>query len=243
MTKFRTKSSSEIKIKGSKEKVPLVTMDINNLKERLTRLRNSGHKRIADLDENEKADYDYVVQVVGLFYGQAGYAVVAAEIKTVFAGVVPKEVGTVDAYIVGCLIPNDVLGGCNPLCAASLPLADVVQCNVQVIWANRVGNTYQFMRLSQGVDQSKAKVFFPVHVYSLSEEEKMELKNMGCESVMFYLSNTADNKYYETFKDYVSIDSIECRVDKKDNNWLWFIALIFVIFLLLLFVNMQRKRN
>lgn len=242
MPKIRTKSASDLQVKKQKEKSSVVTVDINNLKERLTRLKNAGHKRTADLNEKEKDDYEFIVQVVGLLYGQPGYAVIVAEIRTVFANVIPQEIGTVNAYIVGCLISSEVLGGCNPLCASSVPFGDVVQCDVQVIWANRVGNTYQFTRLSQGTDQTKARVFFPSHIKSLTDSEKTDLKNMGCDSVLFYSSNTVENKYSQTFDDYVTIDSIPSDNNKKDNSWIWFIALIFVIFLLILFVKLQQRK-
>lgn len=176
-----------------------ISIDLNDLRTKLTEMRRISDRPIKKLHGTEADTYRKFIRYANLLYNTDAYKDYYNEIHHVFKDIDHVEPGTVGGYFAGCLmkgdLPDTMLPGCSILCAGSMQpsKSDQYQCQYPVVWAHPENGKYQFSLLSTpsssssssnkssssySADDSRKIVLYLAsdqNFKGLSEDEKLKL--------------------------------------------------------------------
>lgn len=103
----------------------VININIDDIQNRLRRLRSISESSIKDLNGNNLDDFRALVRYTQLLYDTPAYKIMYDQVRQIF-GNLPKnsiKPGTIAAYFGGCLIQSTFnnMPGCSVICAGSMP--------------------------------------------------------------------------------------------------------------------------
>lgn len=194
------------------------SVDLNMVKERLTRLKENYEMNINDLDGILRQDYLEMVNYIKTLYETNVYNVLFDEIKKVFGELKNVNPGTVGNYFTGCLIKNNLpeeIKSCSLNCITSVPLPKqlnsvVNKCNYFVIWCIRDEKQIKLIPLNDPKPEAIVYVNHnnPMDFKGFSEMEKEAFKSGKVERINVIGYNENNGDYIELLGGFVSIEEI-----------------------------------
>ena len=236
-------------------------INIDDLRRKLSHLKENAHVKIRKLSGELKDDFDSLAQYVAWIYNTDSYPLLYAEIQDYFHEDNVYQPGTVGAYCGGCLVKRKdglLSRGCAVICAGSIPPPyddpDWDFCSDLVIWATYNGESYEFTTLNEIDDEQDNKAIIFIEQDSLesfpglSEAEKNTLRDHGLDQVrLVYYNPEREPMYTEVSEGFVSLDQIRSRATNPNlapiivnNSWNWWMIVIIAFILIALFLLLCR---
>jgi hypothetical protein len=213
----------------STESVTELTFNIEDVRERLDRLRPVASSPIRELSGQASDDFRTLVRYTQRLYETDAYRVYHEEVKRRFSDITNVEPGTVGAYFAGCLIPTtfENMPGCSVICAGSMPPPPDNQrngkhfefCKYSVVLANYDGQKYQFTTLHDSPNKENLVVFLDGNVGKgksfpgFNDKEREILKNYGAKHINIVKYSHDGKNYNEVLNGFVRLDEIPTRVE------------------------------
>lgn len=238
-------------------------INIDDLRTKLSHLKNNAHVQIRKLSGKLKEDFDSLAQYVAWIYNTESYPILYTEIQSYFHDTDKYQPGTIGAYCGGCLVKRKdglLTRGCTVICAGSIPPPyndpDWDFCSDLVIWAVYNGDNYDFTTLNEieGENDDKAIIFIEQDCIEsfpgFSDAEKKTLKDHGLNNIRIVHYNPgSDPMYTEVSTGFINLDQIKARLTSAltpvpvvvNQGWNWWMIIIIALILLALFFFLCRS--
>lgn len=221
-------------------------------------LTNCWHKKIRDLSEDERQNFEIITENISLFYNTDAYAQVYDLINAQFSDLLKQgdiRAGTLSGYIGGCAIEKDFKQSCSLYCAGMPPLNPYDACRTFVMLAlwNEAGEKderkegyYNFEVLQESESHAKAIVYCEKRGGDdegiFSKEELDIFRGAGVEKlqVIVYSGEMKDRQYQIKY-DFLALSELPVRggrveKKKKSSGSLLYLFLLFFLLILALFI-------
>lgn len=178
------------------------TSDINidELRNVLTRLYSIRNKNLRNLNQQESKDFNLITSYISQYYGTDGYDMLYKEIVAKSSLNEKAKPGTIAGYLVGCLAsPNEPIeSGCSIECLTGAPTfsdtQDITKCDKNVVLAVQDENKYNFIVLMKNENTDQAILYVTQPFLSFSKEEQKELYDIGIKNVIIsHYDNNVSN--------------------------------------------------
>jgi hypothetical protein len=227
--------SENIVITKGNDNLDPINIDINDITERLNRLRKISDKSLRNLSTSEASDFRKMIQYTQLLFDTDEYRMYYQKVLSIFGDLNTVTPGTVGAYFVGCSIPNGTkdVPGCSVVCAGSIPPPrgseingkPFKRCDYSVFWLTRDGDKYNLTTLYETSNHENVIVYVDSNSIignsftGFSEDEKERLSNYGCRNVNV-IKYSEDGKEYRQLlpNGFVEISQAPSRIDIIENE-------------------------
>jgi hypothetical protein len=230
--------------------------DYREIESTLKDLKEHQDQQISTLSGRTLNQYKYIVKLVKTYENTKYYPSIYKKFTDIFSDVNNVKPGTIGAYIVGCLLSNNI---CSPICAGSAPLPDSKPCDSNVIWGYYDGNRYNFVTINiSNTSDNNGKVLVFINSTSpngfpgFSDDEKSELIRMGYVHIKIIGYSQDGSELVVIIPEWTSIDKVKSRVtinpvdpvvrsksikvkgnDTNGNNTIYIVLVIIVVFIIL----------
>ena len=211
-----------------------INMNLSDIRQRLRNLHDHSSCKIKDLSSDLAKDHQALITYTDVLYNTEAYSIYYEEVKKVFGHMSqgPFDLGTVATHYAGCLPQTDFvdLPGCSVICAGSMPRPrddpSFAFCEYPIILAMSNGRgQYQLTRLNEGMDddltQPEEAILFvdAQHDFTgLSNDEKVQLKDMGIRNVDVIKYSPDGKQYDEVMEGFVNVDQVPTRTSNLTSN-------------------------
>lgn len=213
---------------SSQDEGSRMTVDMNDIRRRLDRLRAIEKHPIRLLVGQSRDDYIALVNITRLLYGTSLYSEYYSEIVQRFGNIAHIQPGTVGAYFVGCLPQiegaNEKFNHtCSAICANAIPTPDMMEnggkCDNEVFLASVTDVGYDFIPLITG-DYNHAIVFVDGSFSGFTSSEKEKLRRYvspSVKTISIYRVSPDGKHYTDISHGRLSFDEIPTRVEMIEN--------------------------
>ena len=197
-------------MKGSKTK----SVDLNDLRQRLKRLKQVSGQLTGKLTGQLKEDFDTLKGYVSTLYENPEYKVMFEEVKKQFIDLKNPKVGTVGAYFAGCLITTEK--GCSLLCNGAMPKPRSENgfefCNYPVVWATFKNGKYDFTVMNRNGGKDCVIYMESPQAYGFSNDEKKQLRGLGfVKAQMIHAPLDGKSDYKHISQEFIDLERLPGR--------------------------------
>ena len=236
-----SQASSVISVNSGGSSSPTFTIHREQVKGLLKTIKTKCHTKISDLDDEHKAIYDRLVEIITLTYNtQSIYDHLIKDIREVFPSNEKISPLTVGAYFTGCFTSDNFSGKneCNPKCAGNT-INNMKQCEDSVIF-------FEGDKLTYLVEKKTIHAYVYVgdrNFKGFTQQNINSLKMDHIYKVSLIFSKPNDPTMYEDVGNVTSVDKLPLRdtvtpTNKNEQSSLNWVSIIMLIFIILIIIGL-----
>lgn len=251
-------SSNVIILKHGEE---VVTIYMDNIKEKLESLYEVRNVRIAQLSQEHKNKFISVTTVMNAVRNTSSYSKILSLINEIFSkasnNIIP---GTVNAYFIGCKsFTNFTPFACSPVCSGSNQPVDMGDgwsvCDKYTILFEEKNNSFLFTNNPDNKEDAYIFISSSDNFKGFTAEEKKALSNKGIKRIKIVSYDQTGKNTVDITNDFTPLEDIKVRVQdivdgnsSSGNGWyifLWVLLglIVVLVIVLIIFFAVSAKRK